>query len=572
MEDAAPREGDVDIMKLAEETVLREARHKSRPRKGGGGGGGDPPGSQGLPTQHQKQQQQQQQRTTTTTTTTTTADTTTNNTTMTADTTTTTTTAINCSPTRDSPAPPLGKAASGDGGSGVGGSPGETPKRGGLESADSLEDITSTTSSTATTTATTPSPSSPTTNPTTATTPPSPSSSSTLAGDVKSSSSLCNDHHHHHRDTSCSGGGGGGGRTPQRSLQRNNSSSNSSSNNNNNNSSSNNSNNNNNMCKMNRRSSSSGSVNSGNNNNNNNNSNNNATMQLTSPPSPQPLPPPLSSAGESCMSSTDCLTFAKVVTPMPRYNISSRKRFEVGHAGHDSPCDIYSYLTPTQRKEQQMKELRHQIKVMAKRIEEKDRDIDILKGEKGVETARAFEEQSQQIQKVRDEMLEMQLKNEQLVQDCSDAQHCIKQLQAEICALKETVRKSDDDQEKMYLEMYKKGQQSAQFEREEDLQTLLTRGVNNVGIRELARRLAWTECELAKWQTIQRKEAYESADKPSTEAAATLRFLKDSFFHYLTNEKDSDDHLRAMIRIFNYTEVQRKKVARNLLEGKKLRK
>lgn len=104
------------------------------------------------------------------------------------------------------------------------------------------------------------------------------------------------------------------------------------------------------------------------------------------------------------------------------------------------------------------------------------------------------------------------------------------------------------------------------------LQALLTRGVNNVGIRELARRLAWTECELAKWQTIQRKEAYENADKPSTEAAATLRFLKDSFFHYLTNERDTDDHLRAMIRIFNYTEVQKKKVAKCLLEGKKLRK
>ncbi|XP_052831842.1 serine/threonine-protein kinase 10 isoform X2 [Octopus bimaculoides] len=275
---------------------------------------------------------------------------------------------------------------------------------------------------------------------------------------------------------------------------------------------------------------------------------------------------------DSCMSSTDCLSIASVVSPMPKYNISSRKRFEVGHAGHESPCDIYSYLTPTQRKDQQIKELKNQIKVMGKQMEEKERDIELLKSERGLETARIFEERTEQIQKVRDEMIELQVKNEQLVLDYSEAQECIKELQLEINEMKETVKKREDDQEKMYLEMYKKGQQSAQFEREEDLQTLLTRGVNNVGIRELARRLAWTECELAKWQTIQRREVYENADKPSTEAAATLRFLKDSFFHYLTNEKDSDDHLRAMIRIFNYTEVQKKKVAKNLLEGKKLRK
>ncbi|CAE1247668.1 unnamed protein product [Acanthosepion pharaonis] len=274
----------------------------------------------------------------------------------------------------------------------------------------------------------------------------------------------------------------------------------------------------------------------------------------------------------SCMTSADCLSMASAVTPMPKYNLSSRKRFELGHASHDSSCDMNSYLTPTQRKDQQIKELKSQVKVMGKQLEDKERDIESLKSQLGQEAAKAFDQRTEQIQKVRDETIALQLKNEQLANDYTESQKMIKQLQIDIEELKEDQKRREEDRERMYLEMYKKGQMSAQFEREEDLQALLTRGVNNVGIRELARRLAWTECELAKWQTIQRKEAYENADKPSTEAAATLRFLKDSFFHYLTNERDTDDHLRAMIRIFNYTEVQKKKVAKCLLEGKKLRK
>lgn len=275
---------------------------------------------------------------------------------------------------------------------------------------------------------------------------------------------------------------------------------------------------------------------------------------------------------DSCMTSADCLSMASAVTPMPKYNLSSRKRFELGHASHDSSCDMNSYLTPTQRKDQQIKELKSQVKVMGKQLEDKERDIESLKSQLGQEAAKAFDQRTEQIQKVRDETIALQLKNEQLANDYTESQKMIKQLQIDIEELKEDQKRREEDRERMYLEMYKKGQMSAQFEREEDLQALLTRGVNNVGIRELARRLAWTECELAKWQTIQRKEAYENADKPSTEAAATLRFLKDSFFHYLTNERDTDDHLRAMIRIFNYTEVQKKKVAKCLLEGKKLRK
>ena len=79
-------------------------------------------------------------------------------------------------------------------------------------------------------------------------------------------------------------------------------------------------------------------------------------------------------------------------------------------------------------------------------------------------------------------------------------------------------------------------------------------------ISELVKKLAWTELELAKWQTIRRQESYHGALRPDTEAETTLKFLKDSFFHYLTDSRDSGDHLRAMITIMNFTEPQMTKI------------
>ena len=71
-----------------------------------------------------------------------------------------------------------------------------------------------------------------------------------------------------------------------------------------------------------------------------------------------------------------------------------------------------------------------------------------------------------------------------------------------------------------------------------------------------------TQAELAKWQTIQRHESYHTMPVPGTEAETTLRFLKDSVFHFLTTDKKtSDEHLRAIVRILRFSEVQREKIA-----------
>lgn len=106
------------------------------------------------------------------------------------------------------------------------------------------------------------------------------------------------------------------------------------------------------------------------------------------------------------------------------------------------------------------------------------------------------------------------------------------------------------------------------------LEDMVGKGIRSPSftIRELVRKLAVTETELAKWQSLRRKESYDEGEKPENESEATLRFLRDSFFHYLTDAKSSDDHLRAIIRIFNFDDEHRKKIAKALLDGKHLKK
>ena len=88
-------------------------------------------------------------------------------------------------------------------------------------------------------------------------------------------------------------------------------------------------------------------------------------------------------------------------------------------------------------------------------------------------------------------------------------------------------------------------------------------------MKELLQKLEKTQGELSKWQSIQRNEAYSGADRPDGESQATLRFLRDSMFHYLTvSGKDQAQHLKAMIAILGFTDVQMKKIQKAVMDKK----
>lgn len=88
---------------------------------------------------------------------------------------------------------------------------------------------------------------------------------------------------------------------------------------------------------------------------------------------------------------------------------------------------------------------------------------------------------------------------------------------------------------------------------------------------ELLDKLKLTETELTKWQCYKRAESYAEAEKPETEAEARLRFLRDSMYHFLTDNdrKDSEQHLKAVVGILSYTDVQMKRITKAMSERKK---
>ena len=103
------------------------------------------------------------------------------------------------------------------------------------------------------------------------------------------------------------------------------------------------------------------------------------------------------------------------------------------------------------------------------------------------------------------------------------------------------------------------------------LEQLAKENPDSVTTNELLENLQTTQTELERWQCLRRREAYEDAGKPETHSEAILRFLKDSMFHYLTNQRDSDQHLRAMVNMLGYTDVQMKKIGKALVEKKKIK-
>jgi hypothetical protein len=95
---------------------------------------------------------------------------------------------------------------------------------------------------------------------------------------------------------------------------------------------------------------------------------------------------------------------------------------------------------------------------------------------------------------------------------------------------------------------------------------------DKVTVEELLEKLKATETELGYWQSLKRRDIYAESEKPDTEAAATLRFLKDSMLHYVTDPKDSESHFRAMIQIFGYTPVQMRTMEKIMCGDKKPKK
>ncbi|KAL4217934.1 hypothetical protein ACF0H5_022673 [Mactra antiquata] len=275
------------------------------------------------------------------------------------------------------------------------------------------------------------------------------------------------------------------------------------------------------------------------------------------------------------MTSQECMVVPGC-SKLPRETIASRLRFEKQRSpdksqsqgnmqlnlgeGFHRQCIPDGYKTPSQRKDLLLRDLKRQLREMKISCDEKDREISMYKQHVDEETSKLVQAKDEELTRLREELKHVKQSYDDISNFCEESITAASVLEQKATDLKNAMDDREKQHQKIYLEMYRKGQDSARFEREEELERLANSGGCTVTISELVKKLAWTELELAKWQTIRRQESYHDATRPETEAETILRFLKDSFFHYITDEKDSDHHLRAMVKIFKYTEPQMKKI------------
>lgn len=119
--------------------------------------------------------------------------------------------------------------------------------------------------------------------------------------------------------------------------------------------------------------------------------------------------------------------------PQIRETVTSRMRYEKGHSIHDQECNAEEYMTPTQRKGQQVKEMKVQIKELSKALEDRDLQIEQLRDSVGKETASVLECKNREILKVQEELRAVEEKFQALTNSYGESVKTVN-------ILKETVR------------------------------------------------------------------------------------------------------------------------------------
>lgn len=97
-----------------------------------------------------------------------------------------------------------------------------------------------------------------------------------------------------------------------------------------------------------------------------------------------------------------------------RETVTSRMRFEKRHVIHDQECEGEEYVTPTQRKEHLLKDLKIQVKDLTGAIEEKDHEIERLKQDIDKEAQRIIREKNEAARELKSDLDGLQTEHDDL--------------------------------------------------------------------------------------------------------------------------------------------------------------
>ncbi|XP_075550881.1 GRIP domain-containing protein quick-to-court isoform X4 [Dermacentor variabilis] len=117
-------------------------------------------------------------------------------------------------------------------------------------------------------------------------------------------------------------------------------------------------------------------------------------------------------------------------------------------------------------------------------------------------------------------------------------QERLRHLERELSEARAEIEKQERWHSEMYLKMYRKGQEAAQFERNEELQH---------------------RTEVASPSALP---AFRGVPGTERQAEYTLRFLKDAVYYFLTDRSDCRGHLSAIQSILGFSEAERAAVAK----------
>lgn len=151
------------------------------------------------------------------------------------------------------------------------------------------------------------------------------------------------------------------------------------------------------------------------------------------------------------------------------------------------------------------------------------------------------------------------------------SQERVRELERDVMRLKEELTEAELRHQKMYLQMFLKGQQAARIQAEDDLdggEEGLPASLTSSGpMMELMRQLSRTEEELEKVKALYHREINCRNNNNNNNTAGrrngeldpevTLQFLKSAIYYFFTDRDNAKGHLRAIESILGYSDSER---------------
>lgn len=153
-----------------------------------------------------------------------------------------------------------------------------------------------------------------------------------------------------------------------------------------------------------------------------------------------------------------------------RETVTSRRRREMAHYAHNKlPAeDENDYLTPLQRKDKLIRFMKDELRRLAMLIQERDDLLEAYEEERLRDIARAVEEKEDDIRVLTEDFSVLRAEHDRLQVAHTTQQNAVEVLENTISELKDAMERKEIDSQEIYLEMFRKGQKSAEFERQEE--------------------------------------------------------------------------------------------------------